>query len=595
MEGGVKFGKGNVTPPRERPYWESPRSAIGKTDAYIEEIGPGRPPEGPEGPEKAAPARGEWLSQKLWQHRAVVVVGLVVLVALAAVGVDGSLSSRQPKPGPSNSDWLALSSGSSPAGSTLGGSSVSPSPTQGLAITWTAAPGDTTQPVASPTPLFANGWPVTFSESDPNVNLSRLVVGPDGGVYIQGLPALDSHGNVRTGWPQLAQWDSATLAGFGPDGTIYATAGDPFGTNARLEAFSADGRQKPGWDLDFGDSPRFEIGPAGTVYAFSDVDSVGWVTVLDSAGRTKARWSLGSDVGGSCGDVIRPDGTLFYCHGTQPQPTFTVDVYGPTGHLMSDNLVGGWSRLALSPDGLVYAVGFDYEPYSNSVVAQTRIAVIGTDGKPAPGWPIAFEGSASPPAFGPDGTIYVAHAGLGTGASQIAAYDRSGNLKAGWPVSLPKGLGTLADAGGNPSAPVVGSNGYVFEAATNTQLTGLIIGYDPSGKILPGWPYSMPRSFAMAQDPFKSGQNPGPVFVKSPAGQGSLYLILDGEIVALGIDGSVGKGWPYQIPASASAQSYWVTWAASPDGGLVAVSVSNGDVVPVATIIRLNPDGSFAR
>jgi hypothetical protein len=144
-------------------------------------------------------------------------------------------------------------------------------------------------------------------------------------------------------------------------------------------------------------------------------------------------------------------------------------------------------------------------------------------------------------------------------------------------------------------APVVGSDGYVFVAATNSQLTGLVMGYDPSGKILPGWPYSVPRAFAMSQDPFKNGQNPGPVFVKSPAGQGSLYLLLDGEIVALGTDGSVAKGWPYHCPGTASSQSYWITWAASPDGGLVAVSVSNDAVVPVATIAHLTPDGTFAQ
>jgi hypothetical protein len=427
------------------------------------------------------------------------------------------------------------------------------------------------------------------------VNLARLAVGPDGGVYLQGVPPLDSHGDVRDDWLQLENGHDPTVIGFGPDGTIYATDSNMDGSNTTLLAFSKDGRQKPGWDLDFGDSPRFEMGPAGTVYAFSDVEATRWVTVLDSSGHIKARWSAGSNAGGSCGDVIRPDGTLFYCHTTPPQTTYTIAVYGPTGHLISDNPAGNWSVLAVSPDGLVYAVGYDPEPYSSSVIAQTRIAVIGTDGKPAPGWPLALEGVASPPAFGTDGTVYIARAGLGTGASRIAAFDRSGNLKTGWPVSLPAGLGTSGDYTGRPMAPVVGSDGSVFVVATNSQLTGQVIGYDPSGKILPGWPYSVPKAFAMAQDPHKNGQNPGPVFVKSPSGRSSLYLILDCEIVALGTDGSVAKSWPYHCPGAASSQSYWVTWAPSPDGGLVAVSVTNTDVVPVATIVRLAADGTFAK
>ena len=583
----MRFDKGKASPPRERPYWGMGRSEPPGLDARIVEIGADQTPKRAD---SAVPNRREWLSQELWRRRALVVVSLVVLVAVAAVGVDASISGHQPKPGASNSR-LAHSSGSASASS----SSI---PSGGYAIIWTAAPRDTPTPIVyqppTPTPFQANGWPVTFSSLDQRVNLGGLVIGPDGGIYIQGVPALDSRGNVRPGWLQLAAGGFATVVGFGPDGTIYAGVGNLSDADTRLEAFTAAGRQKPGWDLDFGNSPRFEMGPGGTVYAFSDVGSLRWVTVLDPTGKTKARWSVGDNTGWSCGDAIRPDGTMFYCHTSSPISGNTIAVYGPTGRLISDNPSGGWDRISLSPDGSIYALGFDYEPYSGSVVAQTRIAVIGTDGKPTPGWPVALEGSASPPAFGTDGTIYVAHAGLGTAASQVTAYDRSGNLEAGWPVPLPKGLGTFADVGGNPLAPVVGSNGNVFVAATNRQLTGLIMGYDSSGKVLPGWPYSIPDAFAMVQDPFKNGQNPGPVFVKSPTGQGSLYLLLEGEIVAIGNDGLVAKGWPYHSPGPASAQSYWITWAAAPDGGLVVVSVSNTDVTQTATIVHLTPDGTLA-
>jgi hypothetical protein len=257
--------------------------------------------------------------------------------------------------------------------------------------------------------------------------------------------------------------------------------------------------------------------------------------------------------------------------------------------------LGGWGGLALSPDGSVYTVGYDYEPYSGAIVAQTRIGVIGADGKPAPGWPIALEGAASPPAFGPDGTIYVARAGLGTAPSQVIAYDRSGQVKPGWPVSLPKGLGTLSgDGSGTPSAPVAGNDGEVFVAAIDSRLGGQIIGYDSSGSILPGSPYSLPVAFGSVSSPYKGGQSPGPMFVKSADGRGALYMLLDGEIVAIGPDGGAKKGWPYRPPGWVSGQSYWLTWAASPDGGLVAVSVTSADVVQTATIVHLAPDGTLA-
>lgn len=44
--------------------------------------------------------------------------------------------------------------------------------------------------------------------------------------------------------------------------------------------------------------------------------------------------------------------------------------------------------------------------------------------------------------------------------------------------------------------------------------------------------------------------NPGPLFVRSPAGGGSTYLALDGEAIALGTDGNVASGWPLMLPGT---------------------------------------------
>ena len=341
----MKFGKGSVTPQRDRPYWEPPRSAIGQINAHIEEIGADEPPE------RRPLTRRQRLSRQLWQRRAVVVIGAVVLVVIVAVGVDGSLASRQPHASPSSSALAALSSGALPSGSATLDSwmrahaldDASQTPAQPL---WTPVNVTVTYDPAyqgtdaSPAPVVANGWPIKAGDNN-DVDTSSATVGPDGTVYIGGALALNSSGHARNGWLQLANGDTATVVGFGTDGTIYATDVTQSSTDGpadtKLYAFSANGALRSGWPLDFGDSPGFEVGPAGSIYAFSDVNSVQMVTVLTSAGKTKSHWSIGSDTGGTCGDVIRSDGTLFHSYTASTGSDCSIAVYGPTGTRLSSN------------------------------------------------------------------------------------------------------------------------------------------------------------------------------------------------------------------------------------------------------------------
>ena len=54
------------------------------------------------------------------------------------------------------------------------------------------------------------------------------------------------------------------------------------------------------------------------------------------------------------------------------------------------------------------------------------------------------------------------------------------------------------------------------------------------------------------------------------------------------------SGWPVGVPGGAADASYWVSWAASPDGGLIAIGESQDQDSNVTdTIVRLLPDGTL--
>jgi hypothetical protein len=604
----VKSGRGKGEPIRERPYWEPPQSSVGRIEAHIEEIGGDAPEPGPE------PTLRHQLSQELWKRRAVVVVAACVVVALAALQINGPTPkpASTPAPVPSGSQYVAeLPSDSPPASQASIFVSKPYEPVLvGTPQTWTFVPYPTDTPDSTPQPIVAKGWPLAIDHVDTRDgwNASDLVVGPNGSVYVSGAPALDSTGHQSKLSLLLPNGDYAEVQAFASDGTVYATDEPDSGPSSdgsvaaddqpMIYAFGADGKTEAGWPVAIGSAPLVQLGPAGSVFVLSDADSVTTARMLTSDGKTKASWTLGSD-SDSCDEVLRADGTFFYAYSTTDENTAcSIAVFSPTGAALTRSPERGWDSLSIAADGAVVAVGYDMEPYSATTVAQTRVAVIGDDGHPKAGWPVTLQGAASPPAFGADGTIYLSQAGLGTTPSQVTAYDYTGNLKAGWPVQLPVGYGPFTgdSSSSTPQPPVVGDDGTVYAAATKNDWTGLVVAFDTGGNPVPGWPAALPQAFAAISGEGVSvpDTNPGPMFVTSPSGPGSLVLMLEGEIVALGRDGKIQAGWPYLIPDS-SDEANWLTWAATPDGGIVVVSEVDGTDDTVDTIVRLTPTGTVAR
>jgi hypothetical protein len=170
--------------------------------------------------------------------------------------------------------------------------------------------------------------------------------------------------------------------------------------------------------------------------------------------------------------------------------------------------------------------------------------------------------------------MYVTVLGLGRAPSRIEALGPDGSPRPGWPVLYPDGYGPLIDT----ESPVLGAGGNVHVVAANQTGPGLVLGFDPGGAALPGWPYRLPRPFAELTDLQGSMAgpiwlpNPTPLYVARPGG-GLLYLALDDRIVALDSTGKVAPGWPYKPRA---AEVTWSIVRGMPAGGILIVLALDG-------------------
>jgi outer membrane protein assembly factor BamB len=566
--------RGGLT--RERGYWQPARPVMQMT-ARIEEIEIDAPPPAP-----PSSRRGEV---------ALLVRGRRIRTAAAMAAVSITLAATFVGPfAPSHSRAASTPAASSTSAGDTAQASTSPDPTPA----WTdppvlitpmpyVDPGDDAvyvdpTPDAFPT-LVANGWPVTLPGFEGDAQ-----IGPDGTVYVDRLDPIGMSGHARPDWLPLPDGTRRQPALFGPNGTTYVLADDESGTG-ELWAFDTKGNVVAGWPVETTSDATVLPGPSGTIYVLTQ----GEVTVLASTGAVRAKWAV-SMPGMLCSQVVRPDGTLFLATGPDGVATdCSIHVYASTGRELTSDPQRGWNGLAMSSDGTVVAWGYDFQPYSETTVARTRVAIVGPDGQPASGWPVVFEGTVSSPAFASDGTIYLTQLGLGTAPSKIVALDRNGALRPGWPVSLPAGYGPLQ----GPTPPAIAANGAVYIAAIDSLRRGYVIALDPTGTAVPGWPYEVPQafgsfeSFSMWSDP---ENNPSPVLAATATGSTVVYLVLEDRIVALDRSGKVMPGWPFTIPAS-DGPATWGFVAADGTGGLVAIEWAERTDDPGWLIRRWTPAG----
>jgi hypothetical protein len=460
-----------------------------------------------------------------------------------------------------------------------------PTPSPRVDPTPSRAPG--ASPLPSPAaegtapPFNATGWPIELPSSWRRNSLEEGgSVGPDGTIYIPGVVPISPLGYGRVGWLLLSDGRHLTPRVFSSDGGVFGYAFGPEGI-VRVWGFGSDGQVRFEYWTGADSAPYLKLGPGGDLYVLERPSysrlapaSGAVMLILDRSGNTKDMWWL-ADAWGS-DFIVRSDGSILaevsedgFCR---------LHAFSAGGTDLTSGPDPCWEHLAVGPTGTV--VGWSYTSGTGGTpVVNTRIAIIGQDGRPEPGWPRVIAGTASPPGFGPGGSIYLNVLHGWSGLSELQKLELGNSSDPAWSVSL--AAGPLTTGGGTagdpvvPESPLVAPDGTAFVAETRA-----VSAYDTNGAPLSGWPYRLPIGWSNFLAGGPTGQpawNPGPLLVDASGSGGSkylLYLALSDRIVALETSGGVAAGWPYLIHTTGFES--WSDWSQTPDGGLIALARYSG-------------------
>lgn len=404
-------------------------------------------------------------------------VGTILLAALFASCTVAPAPSVRPGPSgpPPSSASPAATLEVSPSGSLPTPSAALPTngfPTDG--VEWHAldcSGDDACRVTYVPEPAGDEpGWPVLLpgrcrgTAKSPGGVAYAACDSPDGML----VHAFDAGANAVVGWPLSLPGSTASVyenrftVGCGdegsslaikPNGTIVVAVADE--TVARLHVLTPVGRRVAGWPQPFpGDPPGvdgiggngcrgFAIGSDGRTLAWGyegvepAIELVAARTefaMYGADGGVRPGWPRGS-VGAASHAVILGDGSIAFASAS-----------GNAWRLLADGKnADGWPyelplpvAPELAPGGrLVFLL-----PISDG---QDHAIVLDLDGDVARGWPVPLGGEVETrcqmgdvpcaglirPAFGPDGTLYVALA-----EGSLTAIDPAGAVVRGWPVGL---------------------------------------------------------------------------------------------------------------------------------------------------------------
>ena len=364
---------------------------------------------------------------------------------------------------------VAIACSSSPAGaagSPRASSSPTPVPTASNAVVATATlaptptPGPTQRTIQSPEPSFyrVDLECIGGDEGEEQCSLHRR---NDAGVEAEGWPIEFDRPVIVPAWNDFTigcgdYGESIFRAGV-DDLTFVGVIGP---SGPEIQAYESWGLMAPGWPQPFpasdGECHGMRATPDGEgIIAWGyegvqqDIELIAdrtEFTMFDLRGRTIDGWPRGSD-GAASGPVPLEDGIAYV--------SATGRVWA---HESDGDVRPGWGYRLMSKgvpmsDGSHLAVAQKVDDADDAVV------VLGPDGRPMPGYPLAVDGELETrclfgetpcigdvtPTLAPDGTVYVALGNPRSGVSEtdptggrIEAYGPDGQLVAGWPVQLPE-------------------------------------------------------------------------------------------------------------------------------------------------------------
>jgi hypothetical protein len=377
---------------------------------------------------------------------------------------------------------------------------------------------------------------------------------------------LDRDGHLATGWPTvLPDAESCDLLLAAADGSVRllcyrSEAEDGLSEPiTRAYAFEPDGDPVPGW-------------PADVSEAFTGVMVGDDLTVLSR------------EYGGDAPEENAPE----YVH---------VDVIRADGTRRSGVSVEMPccdSTVSLGPDGTAIVSAREWSESGSSVT--TQLIAVDESGI-REGWPITLDGSASEIAFSDRGVIQVVVGPPYRAPSRTLAIGPDGRRLGGSDDLDIVSSGTWNGAGDSyPGAPIVASDGSTFIVSAEDGRT-TIMGLDPNGEPLPGWPYRSRSGVQFIdrcdEEDTGCGSHRTPIAMDD---RDVLYLIHNaagpstgGSVVAIDPEGRVREGWPVGLRRAGSV--FWKI-AVVPDGGLYALAIEREATGYSATIVAIADDST---
>ena len=437
----------------------------------------------------------------------------------------------------------------------------------GVDVEPSTRPARTGEPPGQPAP---DPQSALIARGDARLASIMLQPGPGGGVYVlvggarHMLALLGKDGRPRQGWPlRLRDVDSCALPSAASDGSVRVVCGS--GAHlVRLFAFDTDGTPLPGWPVVLRDEPLYDDGrvvlgsPAlvGNRLAMlahtetADADSTqpgdNWIVTVARDGTVKR------------GEVVKdPDSTL------------------------------GWKR-ALGSDGVAALVGY---PTTDAGAGESTVIAFDRDGE-RPGWPVRLDGVASTPTFGPGGMVQVQLGSLEAPLSRLVVLDGAGQETGRSPEMAADGRG---ESGGRDMGPTVdgGGHGYVLGNGSGT----VVLGFQPSGEPMPGWPYQTSSALAVP-DPC-SDADTGCVAWPAPPVTGPTGLVYllhppaddrGGRVVAINQSAEVRAGWPVDLKRTGA--EFWSV-VCGPDGTAFVLAIEPERAGAYSgTVLAIAPDST---
>jgi len=521
-----------------------------------------------------------------------------------------------------------------------------PSPTPTPGPTPSASP--TLVPASAPVrlPLVAAKLPARTTDLW-SATLTQTLISPQGVVYVllvdgedrTSIAALDDKGRPLPGWPVVIAGGWLRTADIGADGTLYLILQGDDDTQ-ELAALPPDGLRSAGWlvRLEPGD-----LGPTcdsliavgdGTVRLVCTSYSGGdlfQAYAFDRQGRALPGWPVAlpsppcPDAGPPCIDPPEPivvgTSLVGIASGNGWARRFTVAAdgslrLGKTVMVPSlefndscyEDLPALLGSLSLGPDGTGYLwairAGRPRGSGDCRFISATYTA-FDDDGVRA-GWPVTVAGETSDPVPGPDGRVYVTQGDHGRRPTRVYAFDAHGRRVPGWPVRFDLARdGGYGKGGWLPTTVSLGPRGTVYlsvrDGPSGIDNSTTVYALDPTGKVLPGWPYRarMPLAAWEMYCGCTGGSSAPLPPVIDAAGRVHLVLGDIGEGQGLGShatlvqNGRTAPGWPvtlrratsYFVDLTVDAAGVTYVLAKELEGSIGQESVSE-------TLLAIAPDGT---